>query len=311
MCEILPYVEQNNLAGQMYTNPWYVGFFNNYNKPVKAYLCPSDPRGLTAIAAGNGALTCYLGVTGSDNDVNVQVNGPTNGVFDVSSAGVRLTDVTDGASNTLMVGERPPTTNLQEGWWGASDYDTLLSTRQLYGDLFGAPGCVSPGLYGPGRTGGPCNGDGNHFWSYHTNGANWVFADGSVHYLSYSASALTIPLGVAQRRRSRGRRRVLIPVLLLPSPLLRTTHGLLTLAEPPAFVARRVVPAAVRVGRRLRLRQSGSQRRRPLQRQAAALRDHSVPRHGRRPLRRPDRAGRDVHGAPAHREGQGHRPLRR
>jgi prepilin-type N-terminal cleavage/methylation domain-containing protein/prepilin-type processing-associated H-X9-DG protein len=194
MCDILPYLEQNGLAGAMYTNPWYVGFFANFNMPVKSYLCPSDPRGLLNIANGNGALTSYVGVTGSDNDINVQFNGPTNGIFDIASGGVRLTDITDGASNTLMVGERPPTANLFEGWWSASDYDNLLFTRQLYGDLFGASGCVSPGLFGPGSLNGPCNGDGNHFWSFHSGGGNWLFGDGSVRFLPYSASALTIPL---------------------------------------------------------------------------------------------------------------------
>jgi len=80
------------------------------------------------------------------------------------------------------------------GWWGASDYDTLLSTRQLYGDIFGTGGCVLPGLFGPGSLNGPCNGDGNHFWSFHAGGANWLLADGSVRFLPYSASAMTIPL---------------------------------------------------------------------------------------------------------------------
>jgi prepilin-type N-terminal cleavage/methylation domain-containing protein len=195
MCEVLPYIEQDNLARNMYTNPWFVGFFATFNTPVNTFLCPSDPRNLRSISAGNGALTSYVGVTGSDNDVNRQVNGPTNGIFDVSSGGTRLTDITDGTSNTLMLGERPPTANLVEGWWGASDYDNLLSTRQLYGDLFGAGGCVLPGLFGPGSSNGPCNGDGNHFWSYHANGANWVFGDASVHFLPYSASAMTIPAG--------------------------------------------------------------------------------------------------------------------
>jgi prepilin-type processing-associated H-X9-DG protein len=194
MCEILPYVEQDNLYRQMYTNPWNVGFFARFGTPVKTYLCPSDPRTLTSIAAGHGALTSYLGVTGSDNDVNRQYNGPTNGMFDVSSPGIRLTDVSDGTSNTLMVGERPPSQDMQLGWWGASDYDTLLSTRQLYGDIFGAGGCVQPGLFGPGNLNGQCNGDDNHFWSFHSGGANWVFADGSVRFLPYSASASTIPL---------------------------------------------------------------------------------------------------------------------
>ncbi len=194
MCEILPYIEQDNLARNMYTNPWYVGFFPTFGTPVQTYLCPSDPRNLLPVTSGNGALTSYLGVTGSDNDVNIQFNGPTNGIFNVSSPGIQITDITDGTSNTLMLGERPPSTDLNLGWWGASDYDNLLSTRQLYGDVFGASGCVIPGLFSPGKVNGPCNGDDNHFWSFHTGGANWVFGDGSVRFLPYSASAVTIPL---------------------------------------------------------------------------------------------------------------------
>jgi prepilin-type N-terminal cleavage/methylation domain-containing protein len=195
MCDFLPYIEQDNLARDMYTTPWNVGFFANFNRPVRNYLCPSDSRDLLVIPNGNGALTSYVGVTGSDNDVNAQFNGPTNGIFDVSSPGIRLTDVTDGTSNTLMVGERPPAADLFLGWWGASDYDNLLSTRQLYGDPFGASGCVLPGLFGPGSVKGPCDGDSNHFWSFHTGGSNWLLGDGSVHFLPYGASALTIPLG--------------------------------------------------------------------------------------------------------------------
>ncbi len=194
MCEILPYIEQDVLATNMYTTPWFVGFFANFNMPVGTFLCPSDPRDLHNIASGNGALTSYIGVTGSENNVNTQVNGPTNGIFNISAPGLRLTDITDGTSNTLMVGERPPTANLLEGWWGASDYDNLLSTRQLYGDLFGAGGCVIPGLFGPGDLSGPCNGDGNHFWSFHMDGANWLLGDGSVRFLPYAASAMTLPL---------------------------------------------------------------------------------------------------------------------
>jgi len=70
MCEILPHIEQDSLARAMYTSPWSVGFFANYSTPVKTYLCPSDGRNLFIVPAGNGALTSYLGVTGSDNDVN-------------------------------------------------------------------------------------------------------------------------------------------------------------------------------------------------------------------------------------------------
>jgi prepilin-type N-terminal cleavage/methylation domain-containing protein/prepilin-type processing-associated H-X9-DG protein len=194
MCEILPFIEHDNLAAAMYTNPWYLGFFATFNTPVPTFLCPSDPRDLTHVPSGNGALTSYLGVTGSDTSAAAQIGGPTNGVFNVSTTGIRLRDITDGTSNTLMVGERPPSADLNLGWWGASDFDCLLSTRQQYGDIFGAGGCVLPGLFAPGSLSGPCNGDDNHFWSFHGGGGNWVLADGSVRFLPYSASALTIPL---------------------------------------------------------------------------------------------------------------------
>ena len=40
-------------------------------------------------------------------------------------------------------------------------------------------------LYGPGRTTNSC--DFNHFWSHHLNGANFVFGDGSVRFVPYTA----------------------------------------------------------------------------------------------------------------------------
>src|SRR4029079_795773 len=39
--------------------------------------------------------------------------------------------------------------------------------------------------FGPGRLDNPC--DRYHFWSLHPGGGNWLFADGSVRYLAYSA----------------------------------------------------------------------------------------------------------------------------
>src|SRR6266568_679652 len=85
MCNLLPYVEQDNLAKAITTKPFSPNFFNNYTKVVKTYLCPSDGHAQNPPTGGNGAFTDYLGVTGSNNDFNSAFFGPSNGIFDVHS----------------------------------------------------------------------------------------------------------------------------------------------------------------------------------------------------------------------------------
>jgi prepilin-type N-terminal cleavage/methylation domain-containing protein len=195
MCNILPYIEQDNLLKTIrpFFQPSPNGFYNNYHRNVPTFICPSDGRlPLQLQAGGNGNVTSYVGVAGSDTDINRQFNGPSNGIFDISGTGIRLTDIYDGTSNTLMIGERPPAQDLYWGWWSVSDYDCLLFVNEgfgFYGD------CVNPGLFRPGKPNGPCSGDSNHFWSFHAQGANWALGDGSVRFLPYSAQAITIPMG--------------------------------------------------------------------------------------------------------------------
>ena len=63
------------------------------------------------------ALTSYLGVEGTNQRSR-------DGVLYLNSS-VRFAEITDGLSNTLLVGERPPSVDFYVGWWyaGAGQYD--------------------------------------------------------------------------------------------------------------------------------------------------------------------------------------------
>jgi len=196
MCSILPFVEQDNLYKALKTTPFNPNFYNNYGKPIKTYKCPSDSRASQPTSGGNGDTTSYVGVTGNDANVNNQINGPTNGIFDIGGTGRRITDISDGTSNTLMVGERPPSVDLYWGWWSASDFDCLLTVNQNY--AFDG-GCKWPGRFriqdypGVSTNSNNCNGDSNHFWSFHTGGSNWLVGDGGVRFIPYSVD-VNVPL---------------------------------------------------------------------------------------------------------------------
>jgi prepilin-type processing-associated H-X9-DG protein len=103
---------------------------------------------------------------------------------------IRFVDVTDGLSNTIVVGERPPSSDERFGWWyagvgqGDGSLDTHLSAQQV-NRTFRAPTCpFGPYAYQSGSSSNLC--DMFHFWSMHSQGANFLFADGGVRFLRYS-----------------------------------------------------------------------------------------------------------------------------
>ncbi len=194
---LLPYVEQGSLWSQAQAayaeqpyNPFappHLGIMT----PVRSYGCPADDRVDQPHNTHQGyrvAVASYLGVLGID------YRNPTGVLYWGSK--VRLTDITDGTSGTLMVGERPPSPDFWYGWWyaGAGQVagsgDTVLGARELRNtaDQY-TSGCpVGPYHFAPGRLDNQC--DALHFWSLHPGGANFLFADGSVRFLSYAADPI-------------------------------------------------------------------------------------------------------------------------
>ena len=180
---ILPYIEQEQLYKTL--NPDLTlpdGPPNpppaELQAPLPVYRCPADP----------GADTSpFYDLYGTSNYVcNRALFGPD--LSDHHPANLRLSDITDGASYTLMVGERDGYRTFAADWVAALPKGTNDST----GSFEGRPG---RGMNSPYNVNGPfppANADDvfNYpqrleFSSMHDgNVVGFVFADGSVHFLS-------------------------------------------------------------------------------------------------------------------------------
>jgi prepilin-type N-terminal cleavage/methylation domain-containing protein/prepilin-type processing-associated H-X9-DG protein len=184
---LLPYLEQDNLYRQLnlaqpVQNSPAIG------TTVKVYLCPSDtpppapfpitdPVGNTLALAAPCSYAATVGQDASD------VADPTgDGVFYRNSR-TRLTDVTDGTSQTAMIGDRA-WADSQGIWAGAITGGVMRAgPRNPWQTATGpAPNLV---LAHNNWINIKTDADGglDDFSGYHTNGVNIVFADGSVHFL--------------------------------------------------------------------------------------------------------------------------------
>jgi prepilin-type N-terminal cleavage/methylation domain-containing protein/prepilin-type processing-associated H-X9-DG protein len=199
---LLPYLEQDALwkitldayRAELYAwnNPPHVGLAT----VIRTYACPSDGRVFAAITDDQGHTAAYGSYQGVSGGPDIR-----DGAM-LSEQGVRITHITDGSSQTLLIGERPPAGRYLAGsWYTSYPFEAAWRTDDYwYGrwsamDVYwdGDVGrCRAPFHYGPGRLSNPC--DFNHFWSLHPGGAHFLFADGSVHFLSYSAEPIMIAL---------------------------------------------------------------------------------------------------------------------
>ncbi len=189
---LLSYLEQGNLYNQLNLS------MSVQNSPavqtvVKTYLCPSDITPFTAFSVTGSSWGTVCMVPPSSYAAccggGVSTMAATgNGVFYRNSQ-TRLTDIMDGTSNTISLEERA-FANVQGTWMGAVP-GGYCNQGQYNPDA--VPGKLGQGaadlvLVHAGTNNNPTGRNLDDASSRHTAGSNFLYADGSVHFLRNIAS---------------------------------------------------------------------------------------------------------------------------
>jgi prepilin-type N-terminal cleavage/methylation domain-containing protein/prepilin-type processing-associated H-X9-DG protein len=230
---LLPYIEQDNIFKGMDAA---VPLNNRTNvagqraaTAVKTFVCPSDQfpegnphvfnasesYGVTSYRANGGSRPLFA--TSSTNDGVFMATGSAarKAASAPNGVEVRLADITDGTSNTLLFGESShvdPNFNTftVAGWNSGSTISTWSRWYPAGGDS--GLGNIMCGAFAPinyrtpwkyGEAGAPTSQSAwfvfqdqrlNSIGSQHSGGANVTFADGSVRFLTNSLPQSTLAL---------------------------------------------------------------------------------------------------------------------
>jgi prepilin-type N-terminal cleavage/methylation domain-containing protein len=193
---ILPFMEQGNLQNQFNMSLPVQSSGTAIQSVVKTYLCPSDivPPGPFAVTDSSWNTVCQVAPTSyaACCGGGVSTTAATgNGCFYRNSS-VRLTDITDGTSNTVFVEERA-FANVQGTWVGAIS-GGYCNQGQYNQDA--VPGKLGQGagdlvLIHAGTNNSPSGRNLDDASSKHFTGSNFLLADGSVHFIRNISSGST------------------------------------------------------------------------------------------------------------------------
>ncbi len=226
MSMILPYIEQNTISsGYEMGSPWYAPINDPYTtNRISVYICPSAPgdRGIptaplyTNITKGlrtdqpRWGHADYGSINAVRNGFFVAAGLPSLGRREVLGAmgrgpqGVRFAEITDGLSNTAIVGEdsgrpamyiggrkatnpRPGSvaqgTQFTEDGWSWADINGGFSidgsSREGIANSTNSAGAVTL----RGNCAMNCSND-SELYSFHTSGCQFLYGDASVQFLS-------------------------------------------------------------------------------------------------------------------------------